>query len=65
MVRILPSSAGGTDSIRELISYMPQGQKTKSNTVTNSIKTFKMVHIKKKKNLKQKIIQVRRGFRTR
>ena len=36
---------------RELRSHMPRGQKTKtqnrSNIVTNSIKTLKMVHIKK------------------
>ena len=38
--------------VRELRSHMPQGQKTKtenrSNNVTNSIQTLKMVHIKKK-----------------
>ena len=44
--------------VRKLKSHMPRSQKTKtsnrSNTVTNSIKTLKMVHIqkKKKKNLK-------------
>ena len=39
--------------IRELRSHMPHGQKTKtwnrSNVVTNTINTSKMVHIKKKK----------------
>ena len=39
--------------VRELGSHMPPGQKSKtlnrSNTVTNSIETLKMVHIKKKK----------------
>ena len=47
--------------IGELRSHRPQGKKTKTlkkrrNTVTNSIKTFKMVHIqkKKKKILKKK-----------
>ena len=44
----------------ELRSSMPCGQKTKtknrSNIVTHSIKTLKMVHIKKtKKNLKKKL----------
>ena len=38
--------------VGELRSHMPQGQKTKtysrSNIVTNSIKTLKIVHIKKK-----------------
>jgi len=41
--------------VRKLRSHMPQGQKTKninkrrrkSNIITNSIKTLKMVHIKK------------------
>ena len=41
----------------EIRSHMPQGQKPKtynrSNIVTNSIKTFKMVHIKKKKIFKK------------
>ena len=40
--------------VRELRSNMPQSQKPKtsnrSNIVTNSIKTLKMVHIKKKNN---------------
>ena len=45
--------------IGELRSHRPQGKKTKTlkkrrNTVTNSIKTFKMVHIQKKKILKKK-----------
>ena len=44
--------------IGELRSHRPQGKKAKTlkkrrNTVTNSIKTFKMVHIQKKKNLKK------------
>ena len=38
---------------------MPQDQKARrrnrSNIVTNSIKTLKMAHIKKKKNLKKEI----------
>ena len=38
--------------VRELRAYMPLGQETKtenrSNIVTNSIKTLKMIHIKKK-----------------
>ena len=53
VVKTLPSKAGGEGSTpgRELRSYMPQGQKTKtqnrSNLVTDSVKTLKMVHIKK------------------
>ena len=35
--------------VRELRHHMPHDQKqNRSNTVTNSIKTFKMSHIKKK-----------------
>ena len=44
--------------VRELRSHVPHGQKTKtqnrSNTVANSIKALKMVHIKKKKIFKKK-----------
>ena len=40
--------------VRELKSHMSQGQKpehkTTGNIVTNSIKTLKMIHIKKKKS---------------
>ena len=40
--------------VRELRPHMPQGPKNqntnnRSNIVTNSIKTFKMIHFKKKK----------------
>ena len=35
--------------VRELRSHMPLGQKARNNTVTNSIKTLKMVNILKKK----------------
>ena len=42
----------------ELRAYVPHSQKIKtqkrSSVVTNSVKTLKMVHIKKKKNLKSK-----------
>ena len=52
----LPSNAGGTGSIpgwRAKIPYASQPKKkhriqNKNNIVTNSIKIFKMVHIKKK-----------------
>lgn len=42
--------------VRELRSHMPHGQNSRaenngSNTVMNSIKTLKTVHMKKKKNL--------------
>ena len=54
VVKTLPSNAGAEGSItgRELRSHMPRGEKTKtqnrSNLVTDSIKTLKMVHIKKR-----------------
>ena len=52
VVNILPSNTGVRvqSLVRELRSYMPCGQKNqnRSNIVTNSIKTLKMVHIKKK-----------------
>ena len=45
--------------VRELRSHVPHGQKIKtqnrSNTVANSIKALKMVHIKKKKSSKKKV----------
>ena len=53
VVKILLSNAGVTVPalVRKLRSHLPPGQNTKdmknrSNIVTNSIKTFKMVHIK-------------------
>jgi len=61
-VKTLPSTAGVQVQtlVRELIAHMPCSQKSKtkqtnkksrSNIVTNSIKTLKkMAHIKKKKN---------------
>jgi len=53
----LPRNSGGVGLIGELRSHMPHGQKTKtynrSNIVTNSVKTLKMVHIKKKSFKKQ------------
>ena len=53
-VRTSLSNAWGADSVpgQKLRSHMPgakQPKQNRSNTVTNSIKTFKMVHIKKKK----------------
>ena len=54
---ISPSNAGGSIPVRELRSHMPQGQKTKtwnrSNIITNSIRSFKMAHIKKKESWKK------------
>ena len=59
MVKTLPFNAGGRflSLVRELRSHMPHSQKHKTynrnNIVTNSIKTLKMVHLKKKmKNVK-------------
>ena len=52
--------------VRELRSYMPFGQKIKaknrSNIVTNSIKTLKMIHIKK---VLKKIVATVRGIKAR
>ena len=52
MLKTLPSNAGGVGSVPELRPHGAHGQKTKtqnrSNNTTNLIKTFKMVHIKKK-----------------
>ena len=56
VVKTLPSNAGGVGSIPGqgaknltcLVARKPK-HKNRSNTVTNSIKTLKMVHIKKKK----------------
>ena len=55
MIKISPSNVGsaGSSLVRELRSHIPPCQKKqnindRSNTVTNSIKTLKMVHIKKK-----------------
>ena len=41
--------------VRELRSHMPLGQKARNNTVTNSIKTLKMVQILKKKKKKIRV----------
>ena len=52
-LRLLPVQGMQFQSlVREFGSYMPRGQRTKtffskSSTITNSIKIFKMVHIKK------------------
>ena len=54
MVKTLPSSAGGVGSIPGGGAKIPHASRPKhqnikhSNIVTNSIKTLKMVHIKKK-----------------
>ena len=47
--------------VRELRSYIPQGHKTwnRSSIVTNSIKTLKMFHIKKKKKSKNILKKIR------
>ena len=61
MVKTLPSKAGGMGSIPGGGPKMPHAlgpkkpkTQNRSNIVTNSIKTLKMVHIKKK-NLKKKL----------
>ena len=60
MVKISRSNVGGAGSslVRELRSHIPPCQKKqnindRSNTVTNSAKTLKMIHIKKKKIFKK------------
>ena len=61
VVKTLPSNAGGVSLTPGLGAKIPhasgpktQNIKKRSNIVTNSIKTLKTVHIKKKKNLKKK-----------
>ena len=60
MVKTWPSNAGIWVQflVRELASLMPRGQKTKtyerSNTVTNSVKILKMVHIERELKNKNK-----------
>ena len=60
MVETSPSNAGGAGSIpgqgaRIPHALWPKNQNIKqSSIVTNSVKTLKMVHIKKKKNQKKK-----------
>ena len=56
MVKILPSKAGGVSLIPGQGAKIPPASQPKdqninssSNIVTNSLKTLKMVHIKKKK----------------
>ena len=57
MVKILPSKAGGVSLIPGRGAKIPPASEPKdqninsgSNIVTNSVKTLKMVHIKKKKS---------------
>ena len=49
--------------VREIRSHMPRGQKTKTynrnSIVTNSIKIFKIVHIKKKKEKRMGYVDFR------
>ena len=59
MVKISRSSAGGAGLIPGQGTKIPhaswskyQNRNNRSNTVTNSLKTFKLVHVKKKKNKK-------------
>ena len=64
VVKISPSNAGGVGSILGLGAKIPHASWTKKtktlkkkkrwDNVTNSIKTLKMVHIKKKKKEKEK-----------
>ena len=65
LVMNLPRNSGGVGLIGELRSHMPHGQKTKtynrSNIVTNSVKTLKMVHIKKSP-LKNSICKLKNKF---
>jgi len=61
VVKTLPSDAGGMGSIpvQRVRSHVSCSQKPKqktNNIVTNSIKTFKMVHIKKSKTINKMAI---------
>ena len=56
LIKTSPSKAGGASSIPDQKAKIPHASgpkstkgKNRSNIVTNSIKTFKMVHTKKKK----------------
>ena len=57
-VKTPPSSAGGEGSVPDWGAKIPHAfrpksqNKNRSHFVTNAIKTLKMVHIKKKKSLK-------------
>ena len=55
MVKTSPSKAGGVGSIPGLGAKIPHAlrPKNRSDIVTDSIKTLKLVHIKKKKILKK------------
>ena len=66
VVKTWPSSAGGVrvqSLVRKLRTYMPPGQKSKtknrSNIVTDSLKTLRMVHIPQKINLKKILKKIR------
>ena len=48
-VKILPSNAGRAGSIPGWGAKIPHAPWPKNHIVTKSIKTFKMVHVKKKK----------------
>ena len=67
VVKTSPSNAGVVGSIPGWGARIPRlvAKKTKTensrNTVTNSVKTLKMVHIKKKKNLKKKAVDCEVG----
>jgi len=60
VVKTSPSNVGGADSVPGRGAKIPHawGPKTQnlkhSTIITNSVKTLKMVHIKKKKTLKPK-----------
>ena len=54
VVKTSPSNTGGADSIPGRGAKIPHASRprnqNRSNIVTNSIKTLKMVHVKKKKS---------------
>ena len=49
---------GGGAKIPHASQPKNQKHKNRSNIVTNSMKTFKMAHVKKKKKFKQKTIEL-------
>ena len=62
VVKTLPSNAGNKGSIPGWGAMSPhvlwpKSKKHKIETITNSIKTLKMVHLKKKKSLKTKVVR--------
>ena len=57
MVETLPFNAGGVDSIPGQGGRILHALQPRNHSITNSVKTFKMVHIKKKKKEKKNFLK--------